>query len=142
MKKNFILLCCCFILGLFHLSAQDFVYTPKNPAFGGNPYNYSWLLSSAQVQDTYEAPEDDSGVSASYYGSDPVADFAESLNRQILSQLSRQIVAKQFGEDALSEGSYVLGDYQIDINNESGGLNISIVDNKTGATTTVTVPFF
>jgi len=21
--------------------AQDFVYTPKNPAFGGNPYNYS-----------------------------------------------------------------------------------------------------
>ena len=34
--------------------AQDFVYTPKNPAFGGNPYNYSWLLSSAQAQNDKE----------------------------------------------------------------------------------------
>jgi len=141
MKKLLLVLCCIFF-GAKLCSAQDFVYTPKNPAFGGNPYNYSWLLSSAQAQDTSKAPDDQAASSPGYYGSDPVADFAESLNRQILSQLSRQIVAKQFGEDALAEGSYVLGDYQIEISNESGGLNISILDNKTGATTTVTVPFF
>lgn len=141
MKKHFLLWCCLTFVANLCL-AQDFVYTPRNPAFGGNPYNYSWLLSSAQAQDTNEAPSDKSKTASGYYGSNPVDDFAESLNRQILSQLSRQIVAKQFGEESLAEGAYVLGDYQIEISNESGGLNISILDNKTGATTTVTVPFF
>jgi curli production assembly/transport component CsgF len=142
MKKFIIMLLSPVIFYSFHCRAQDFVYTPKNPAFGGNPYNYSWMLSSAQAQDTYKAPADDSDPYSRYYGSDPVNDFSESLNRQILSQLSRQIVAKQFGEDALAEGSYLLGDYQIDIGNESGGLSITILDNTTGATTTVTVPYF
>jgi curli production assembly/transport component CsgF len=121
--------------------AQQFVYTPKNPAFGGNPYNYSWLLSSAQAQDTYEAPSDGSDLYSSY-DSNPVDDFAESLNRQILSRLSRELVTRQFGEEALSEGTYILGDYQIDIGNSDSGLDISIVDNITGATTNVVVPYF
>ncbi len=118
---------------------QDFVYTPKNPAFGGNPYNYSWLLSSAQAQN--DIKETTSSTTSSY-GSSTLSDFAESLNRQILSQLSRQIVAKQFGEDALSAGTYILGDYQIEIGDASDGLNITIVDNSTGSSTTVSVPYF
>src|SRR5690606_36340900 len=88
--------------------AQDFVYTPKNPAFGGNPYNYSWMMSSAQAQDTYKAPESSSGPQMGL-SRDPAQDFAESLNRQILSRLSREIVTRQFGEEALDEGTYVLG---------------------------------
>jgi len=119
--------------------AQDLLYTPKNPAFGGNPYNYSWLMSSAQAQnDLKEATTDP----YSRYNADPLKDFTESLNRQILSQLSRQIVARQFGEDALSAGTYVLGDYQIEVGDQSDGLNITIVDNKSGSQTTVSVPYF
>jgi len=118
---------------------QDFVYTPKNPAFGGNPYNYSWLLSSAQAQNDIKDP---TTSSLSGNNSDPLSDFAASLNRQILSQLSRQIVAKQFGEDALSAGTYILGDYQIEIGDQSSGLSITIIDNKTGSSTTVSVPYF
>ena len=38
--------------------AQDFVYKPINPAFGGNPYNYGWLLSQAEAQNTFEEPEE------------------------------------------------------------------------------------
>jgi len=34
---------------------QQFVYTPINPAFGGNPYNYSWMLSSAAGTERSEA---------------------------------------------------------------------------------------
>ena len=129
------------LLFSIHSKAQDFVYQPKNPAFGGNPYNYSWLMSSAQAQDTYKAPTDGTDP-YSRYASDPAKDFAESLNRQILSRLSREIVTRQFGEDALEEGSYVLGDYQIDIGNASDGINITIVDITTGTTTTVSVPYF
>jgi len=132
-----------FTLFLFviHSNGQDLVYTPKNPAFGGNPYNYSWLMSSAQAQDTYKSPQETSDRYG-YYGSDPVDDFAESLNRQILSRLSREIVTRQFGEEALEEGTYILGDYQIDVGNSTDGINITIVDNSTGATTTVSVPYF
>jgi len=119
--------------------AQDLVYQPKNPAFGGNPYNYSWLMSSAQAQNDIK---ETSSSSYSPYSSDPLKDFSASLNRQILSQLSRQIVAKQFGEDALSAGTYVLGDYQIEVGDQADGLNITILDNKTGSQTTVSVPYF
>lgn len=119
--------------------AQDFTYQPKNPAFGGNPYNYSWLMSSAQAQNDIK---ETSSSAYSPYSTDPLKDFSESLNRQILSQLSRQIVAKQFGEDALSAGTYVLGDYQIEVGDQADGLNITILDNKTGSQTTVSVPYF
>lgn len=118
---------------------QDFIYFPKNPAFGGNPYNYSWLMSSAQAQNDIKETTTNP---YSGYGTDPLKDFAESLNRQILSQLSRQIVAKQFGEDAINTGTYVLGDYQIEVGDQSDGLNITIIDNKTGSQTTVSVPYF
>jgi curli production assembly/transport component CsgF len=134
-KTAFILL---FLVSL-KTYAQDFVYQPKNPAFGGNPYNYSWLMSSAQAQnDIKEA----SSSAYSPYSTDPLKDFTESLNRQILSQLSRQIVARQFGENALSAGTYVLGDYQIEVGDQADGLNITILDNKTGSQTTVSVPYF
>lgn len=119
--------------------AQDFVYTPKNPAFGGNPYNYSWLLSSAQAQNDIK---ETSSTSYSSYRSDPLDDFTESLNRQILSQLSRQIVANQFGENALTQGTYTLGDYQIEIGDQGSGMSITITDGTTGTQTTVEVPYF
>jgi curli production assembly/transport component CsgF len=122
--------------------SQQLVYTPKNPAFGGNTFNYQWMLSSAQAQDTYKAPQDETADRFGSYGSNPVDDFAESLNRQILSRLSRELVTRQFGEEALAEGSYVLGDYQIDIGSGDNGLSITIVDNTTGATTAVEVPYF
>lgn len=120
--------------------AQDFVYTPKNPAFGGNPYNYSWLMSSAQAQNDIKDPTSTSAYSP--YSTDPLKSFTESLNQQILSQLSRQIVARQFGEDALKAGTYVLGNYQIEVTDQANGLNISILDNKNGSQTTVSVPYF
>lgn len=121
--------------------AQDFVYTPKNPAFGGNPYNYSWLLSSAQAQN--ETKDKATATSpTSGYSTDPLKNFTQSLNQQILSQISRQIVSKQFGEGGLAAGTYVLGDYQIQVADQSSGLNITIVDNKTGSQTSVVVPYF
>jgi curli production assembly/transport component CsgF len=118
---------------------QHLVYTPKNPAFGGNPYNYSWLLSSAQAQNNIKTTSPAPTGSAI---NDPLKNFTASLNSQILSQLSRQIVAKQFGEGALSAGTYVLGDYQITIGDQSDGLKITILDTKTGSQTTVSVPLF
>ena len=121
--------------------AQNLVYEPKNPAFGGNTFNYQWMLSSANAQNTYKAPEE--GLDPySRYGRDPVQDFTESLNRQLLSRLSRELVTRQFGEESLTEGTYELGDYQIEIGDGDEGVEITIIDLTTGATTNVSVPYF
>ena len=141
-KTKYLLLTLTSLLFMFsvHTTAQSFVYTPRNPAFGGNSFNYQWMLSSAQAQDTYKENKIDS-EKRGYY-SDPVKDFGESLNRQILSRLSREIINRQFGEEGLEEGAYILGDYHINIGKDSDGININIVDNTTGSTTTISVPYF
>lgn len=119
------------------IQAQDFVYTPTNPAFGGNPYNYSWLLSSANAQNTLEADLDNSEL----FNNDPLQDFTNSLNRQILSQLSSQIVSQQFGEESLEAGSYLIGNFQIDVTEGANGLEVSILDILSGDQTSIIVPY-
>ena len=119
------------------LKAQDFAYQPKNPAFGGSYLNYSWLLSSAQSQNTIEDPNQESRNS-----NDPMANFESNLNRQILNQLSRRIVESQFGEDGLEDGSYTLGNYQIEVGSDGGGVRINIFDSSTGNSTSVEVPYY
>jgi curli production assembly/transport component CsgF len=143
MRKRYLLstILLLVLAALYNLKAQDFVYTPINPAFGGNPYNYSWLLSSAQALDTYEDPTK-TDLDYRSYSSNPLDDFTESLNRQILSQLSREIVSRQFGENALEDGTYILGNYQIEIGNSGSGIVISIIDILTGSTTNVSIPYF
>ena len=47
------------LLSSSQLFAQDLVYTPKNPAFGGEVFNYQWMLNSANVQNTIVAIEED-----------------------------------------------------------------------------------
>lgn len=116
--------------------SQDFVYKPKNPAFGGDTFNYQWLLSSAQAQDTYEDPS----KKESSYNRDPIQDFEDNINRQILYQLSRRLITDNLGEESLDEGSYKIGSYQIDIKEGAGGVSVKIVDDATGSQTEVLIP--
>jgi len=116
--------------------AQDFVYTPVNPSFGGNPYNANWMLSQAEAQNGYQAPEDETETE------DQLESFAESVNAQILSELQRQIIEEQFGEFSLEEGEYSIGQYQITVANDVDGVNVNIFDTNTGGETTVTVPYY
>jgi len=119
-------------------TAQDLVYKPINPAFGGETFNYQWMLNSAQAQNLIEEPESDIFNNRN----SSLEDFAESLNRQLLSQISRQVVTSQFGEAGLEEGSYTVGNFQIEVNNTTEGLSITILDTALGEQTQVIIPFF
>jgi len=137
MKKTaLIILTLCF--GFTFCQAQDMVYKPKNPAFGGDTFNYNWLLSSAQVQDQLEDPD----LLERTQGGSTLDDFTESLNRQLLTQLSRQLITNQFGEDGLEDGNYTVGDFQIDVTSSIEGLVISILDSAAGEQTQVIIPYF
>jgi len=117
-------------------TAQDLVYKPKNPAFGGDTFNYQWLQSSADAQNEYQ---EDLGFGLDD-GSD-IDQFEENLNRQLLNQISRELFQDQFGEEGLKPGSFVFGSLSLDIVPTVDGLSINILDTNTGETTNIVVPF-
>ncbi|HEX8328737.1 MAG TPA: curli assembly protein CsgF [Hymenobacter sp.] len=120
-----------------HAGAQDFVYEPKNPAFGGgNPFNYAWLLSSAQAQTTLVDP----AVANNVATQDPLNNFATNLNQQVLTQLSNRLIASQFGEGAIKAGNYTVGTYQIQVTPGPNGVSVQVTDSSTGNQTTITIP--
>ena len=131
-------------MSLLALSArgQALVYHPNNPAFGGNTFNYQWMLSSAQAQDKTKDPAQKTanGLSSRTTTSS-LDDFSASLQRQLLSRITSNLLNKQFGETTLKEGTYQFGDFQVTITNAADGVLIRIVDGK-GGETTVTVPYY
>ncbi|WP_026351460.1 curli production assembly/transport component CsgF [Hymenobacter aerophilus] len=117
-------------------TAQDFIYEPINPNFGGNTFNYSSLLSSATSQDTFKDPN----AAQARTAEDPLTSFAASLNRQILSQLTDRFITDQFGKGTVKAGNYSVGGYQIQVTPGSNGVVIVIADPASGNQTTVTIP--
>ena len=124
------------ILTLLALSAkgQDLVYKPRNPNFGGDTFNYAWLLSSAEAQNTIK----DDAVAVK-----PLTEleqFAKNLNSQLLTQVSRSLFTQQFGTDGISEGSYTFGSLNVEVYPSDAGLVVSILDTTTGEQTQVIIP--
>ncbi len=66
--------------------------------------------------------------------------FTETLNNQILSQLSRSLFQTQLG-DELQEGSFTFGSLALDIYESSEGLVVNILDTDTGEQTQIIVPY-
>ncbi len=127
-----------FSLALFFFSisvfAQDLVYKPKNPAFGGDTFNYQWMMSAAEAQNkfkdkTVQNPE-----------LTELQQFTQDLNSQLLSAVSRTLFTQQFGAEGISAGSYTFGSLAVEIYPSSGGLTVDILDTKTGEKTQVIIP--
>jgi curli production assembly/transport component CsgF len=137
MKK--LLIVSVFLMAFFQASilAQDFVYQPINPAFGGNPYNYSWLLAQAQAQNMFQEAD-----TYNYGDEDPLAGLQDDINRQVLQSLTEQFYQNQFGEAGLTEGYYKFGSYEIDISPISEGMQVRIIDIYTGSETVIIVPYY
>ncbi|MDP4184676.1 MAG: curli assembly protein CsgF [Bacteroidota bacterium] len=138
MKRSFILLgvfLCC----LFASYGQQMVYKPVNPAFGGDSYNYTWLLNSAQAQNKYTAPKTAATATTT---KSTLEKLKENINNQILSQLSNYILQNAFGSTSqLTNGTYKIGNYSVSIGNSSEGITIDISDITNGDHSQVVVPY-
>ncbi len=119
----------------------ELIYSPQNPSFGGNSFNASGLLATAQAQNHYKEPQDPSPN-----GSDLLSNFEQSLNRQVFSRLSREIISAAFGEGGDAEftaGTYHIGDYLIVIDpQDQDVISIVITDELSGNETTIEVPYY
>lgn len=123
------------------LHGQDLVFQPSVPGFAGGAALQQVNLQLAQAQ----RPEDTSNA----FRRNPLETFQQDLQRQILSQLSRQIVQSQLGgrlgEEGLNldrPGTFDLGDFVVDVLPGPDALEIRVANVITGNSTVVTVPRF
>lgn len=131
MKPILVLL---FVIVSHSITAQALVYKPINPAFGGDTFNYQWMIGSAEAQNKHKDKTEEKETKTE------LEQFKASLNSQLLSQVSSQLFKQQFGTDGLSEGSYTFGSYAVDVYPTSEGLSVNILDTSTGETTQVIIP--
>lgn len=126
-----------FIAGIFQGKSQQLVYKPINPAFGGDTFNYQWLLSSANAQNQFDEKNDYTNLLDRMNSLDS---FTQSLNRQILSELSRKLFEDQFGDGNIQPGNYLFGSLYLQITNTNQGLLINILDTGTGDQSEIVIP--
>lgn len=130
MKKLFFII--TFFISFLGFS-QQLVYKPINPAFGGETFNHQWLLAAANAQNSFKDPE------AERLKRSQLDQFSESLNRQLLSQLTRSLFNSQLG-DGLQPGTFNFGSLSLEIYETGEGLVINILDTSTGEQTQIVVP--
>jgi curli production assembly/transport component CsgF len=114
-------------------AGQDLTYEPVNPSFGGDPLNSRHLRGLAEIQ---KQPEEESD----FQRRSPQQQFADSLERRLLSEASQEIVDRIFGEDRQDSGSFSIGSQQVDFQQVGDQVEITLTDSQSGGTTQITIP--
>lgn len=90
------------LLAAASAAEADLIYRPVNPAFGGAPNNAVWLLESANIQNRFKESRDP------FRRLTPAEEFAETLQRRLLWNLSDEIVRE------LREGDAPEGEFRVE----------------------------
>jgi curli production assembly/transport component CsgF len=115
--------------------AQDVVYRPISPTFGGNPFNSNHVLGVANANNNTRDP--------SATSSNSQADiFARQLQSRLLSALSSQIVDAIFGDNPQESGTISFGGQTIEFFRSLDDVTLIIRNDETGEETRIVVPLF
>ena len=112
------------------VQATELVYTPVNPAFGGNPLNGTWLLNNAQAQNDHDDPDIKSRSAVA--GTSALERFTSQLQSRLLGQLLDNISTGNTG--SLSTDSFI-----VNVIDDSGALSIEVTDRATGEVSEIQV---
>lgn len=114
-----------FLTASSYCFGQQLVYTPKNPAFGGDPFNYTWLLNSANAQNSFE---DDSGIP----GLDRLDRLTNSLDNNF---------GNGFGNGETPPlGTSTQGNFEYEVFESTEGLVINVLNILTGEASQIIIP--
>lgn len=113
-------------------SAQQLVYTPINPAFGGNPGNTTQLESDANTQNPYKTKPGSANLTQAQL-------FAQQLQSQLLASLANQVSQAIFGPNAATSGTYSFGGETVTFVRDLTEITVTITD-TTGAQTVIKLP--
>jgi curli production assembly/transport component CsgF len=112
--------------------AQQLVYTPINPAFGGNPFNSTQLEADASAQNQYKNTGATPNLTQSQL-------FAQQLQSQLLASLANQVSQAIFGPNAQNQGTFSFGGESVSFVRSLGEITVTITD-PTGAQTVIQLP--
>ena len=118
----------------FAASAQELVYTPVNPSFGGDSFNSSHLLGIANAQNDYKDPDSETT------GNTQIDQFLRQLQSRLLSSLAAQVNDAIFGENPQDSGTITFGDQTITFVRLLDSVALTITDTTTGAVTEISIP--
>lgn len=134
MKYFLALTACC--ASLLQAHADDLVYKPINPSFGGDSFNSSHLISIANSQNNYKDPDRETT-------SNTQTDmFVRQLQSRLLSSLAGEVTDAIFGENPQENGRIVFGDQVIEFARGLDSVSLTITDNATGSVTEIEIPLF
>lgn len=123
----------CTLIFTHEGKAQDIVYSPTNPSFGGNPFNSAHLLGIASAQNKYKDPN-------ATTSSDPAQQFLRTLQSRLLSTLATQITDIIFGENAQESGLIQFGEQEISFARGVDSIALTITNNADGTVTEIVIP--
>lgn len=115
-------------------AAQELVYKPVNPSFGGDSFNSAHLLGIANAQNDYKDPN------APTTGNSQVDQFLRQLQSRLLSSLAGQVNDAIFGDNPQQSGTITFGDQVITFVRLLDSVSLTITDNTTGAVTEISIP--
>ena len=116
-------------------AAQELVYTPVNPSFGGNPFNSAHLLGIADAQNDFEPPLDETESTQAEL-------FLRQLQSRLLSGLAGEVTDAIFGDDPQESGVIQFDTQTIEFIRGLDSVTITIFDATTGQTTEIILPLF
>ena len=114
-------------------AAQDMVYTPVNPSFGGNALNSSHLMGLANAQRTATGGKPAGSDPNNPSGSSDADLFVRQLQSRLLSALAAQVTQAIFGDDPQESGTVTFGDTTVTFERTGDSIRLVITD-PTGVT--------
>ena len=115
-------------------SAQQLVYTPRDPSFGGNPFNSTQLLALANAQN-----QDQKSTSSTSTALTQGQLFAQQLQSRLLSSLADSVTNTIFGTNAQNQGTFSFAGETVSYVRDLNNITLTLTD-PTGAQTVITVP--
>ena len=116
----------------------------KNPSFSGVGTSSHYLTIDSQEMTRKEAIEAEIKALQEQLERDAenttLARFIKNFESRIYAQLSRQLVDQLFGENPATEGSFQLFDSLITWTSDGITITMTIFNETTGETTTITIP--
>jgi curli production assembly/transport component CsgF len=117
------------------VAAQQLVYTPVNPAFGGNPFNSTQMLALANAQNQFLPKQQ------SIQAPTQAELFASQLQSTILAGVAQQISNAIFGNNPQQSGTISFGGTSVNFSRGLDNVTIVITDPK-GVSTNIVVPTY
>lgn len=117
-------------------NAGELVYQPINPSFGGDPFNSSHLLQTAQIQNKHQ---DDGTDFGSLFEEPTAADkFADALQSTMIAGSAEQLSNAIFEDGAPPSGNFSLDGAMVTYDTINGRVIVKISDGIN--TNTIDIP--